>query len=225
MPPRPPPSGATATPRPIVLPAGTRLWRVHKKDHSGCAFKTVRTNPYFGGGRFDSTPDDPYPYLYAAPGEQTALLETLARGITFSEKGERLLRRAAVTGRRISVIELVRDLTLVSLLTTADLALACQDDWLIRSPATEYPQTRNWGHWLRAQATWAQGFIWPSIRDLHGQNLILFGDRCAVGTLRDVSELTVDLDNETGAQWLNEQLGPFRISVRPPKHVPPPPAS
>jgi hypothetical protein len=203
-----------------VLTVGTQLWRVHRQDRSGCTFKTVTANPYYGGGRFDSTKDDPYPYLYAAPGAQTALLETLARGIPFNNNGERLLRRASIAGQRVSVIELVRDLTLISLLTTADLALACQDDWLIRCPAAEYPQTRNWGHWLRAQATWAQGFIWPSSRDLDGRNLILFGDRCATGALREVSELAVDLDDAAGARWLNEQLGPVRIAVRPPMHVP-----
>lgn len=200
----------------LVLKAGTRLWRVHRKYWSGSSFKSVKSDVYFGGSRFDGTSADPYPYLYAAPGEQTALLETLARGIPFNDKGWRLLRRAMITDYRISSIEPVHDLTLISLLTTADLAAACQDEWLIHSTPADYPQTRRWGQWLRSQADWAQGFIWASDRDLGGRNVVLFGDRCPDDALRVVPGTSVDLDDAYGAKWLSKQLEPFRISVRPP---------
>lgn len=217
MPPIPPLITGKASPRAVVLGAGTQLWRVHRKYRDGPAFKSVRSDPYFRGGRFDSTPDDPYSYLYAAPGEQTALLETLARGIPFNDRGERLIRRASIADYRISALKPVLDLTLISLLTTADLAAACQDEWLIYSPPSEYPQTRRWGQWLREQAAWAQGIVWPSGRDLGGRNLILFGDRCPAGVLRAAPGAAVDLDDADGARWLNKQLAPFRISVRPPR--------
>jgi len=211
-----PPTSASTTPSRFALAAGTRLWRVHRRYRSGTEFKAIEADRHFGGNRFDGTPDDPYSYLYAAPRQQTALLETLARGIPFDQNGWRLIRRAMINGYRITGIELVADLTLISLLTTADLAAACQDSWLIHSPPSDYPQTRRWGHWLRSQATWAQGFIWASDRDIGGRNVVLFGDRCPPGSLRALPESAVDLDDQAGARWLSGQLAPFRISVRPP---------
>src|ERR1022692_3929393 len=214
MPPFPPPSGVRASPSPLALPAGSRLWRVHHKHRPGSAFKPAEPNRHFRGGRFDGTRDDSYPCLYASPQEQTALLETLARGLHFNDSGERLIRRAAITGYRISEFETTKDLTLISLLTTADLAAACQDEWLINCQAADYSQTRRWGQWLRSQASWPQGLVWPSSRNLGGWNLVLFGDRCPDAALQIVAGTEVDFDDDDGARWLNGQLAPFRISVR-----------
>jgi hypothetical protein len=211
-----PPATATVSPRSLVLPAATRLWRVHKKHRSCTEFKAVAADRHFGGSRFDSTPDDPYPYLYAAQDRQTALLETLVRGIPFNDRGERLIRRAAVTDLRISALVTVSDLTLISLLTTADLAAACQDEWLVQTPASEYPQTRRWAQWLRAQAPWAQGLAWPSVRHVGGRALVLFGDRCQPDALEPVPGSSVDLDDSAGTVWLNQRLAHYRISIRPP---------
>jgi hypothetical protein len=201
---------------PVLLKARTRLWRVHKKHWSGADFKDVVSDSHFGGSRFDSTSADPYSYLYAAPGEQTALLETLVRGIPFNDRGARLVRRAAIAGYRMSALELADDLTLISLLTAADLAAAGQDEWLIHSSPADYPQTRRWAQWLRSQAPWAQGLAWPSARDIGRQSVVLFGDRCPAGALRAVPGTAVDLDDASGAAWLNARLAPYRISVRPP---------
>jgi len=218
-----PPTGASASPRPAVLAAGIWLWRVHRRYRSAADFKDVRSDPHFGGSRFDSTPMDPYPYLYAAPEPQTALLETLVRGIPFDDSGRRLIRRSAVAGHRITAISPVQDLRLISLLTTADLAAACQDEWLILTASTNYPQTRRWGQWLRSQATWAQGMIWPSVRDLGHRSLVLFGDRLTSGALQIVPGTSTDLDDARGTAWLNKMLAPYRVSVRAPatrKRVP-----
>jgi RES domain len=216
MPLSPPPANAGISPSPILLTARTQLWRVHKKHWPGADFKDVVSDPHFGGSRFDSTSADPYSYLYAAAEEQTALLETLVRGIPFNDRGARLIRRAAIADYRISALELAGDLTLISLLTTADLAAACQDEWLIHSSPADYPQTRRWAQWLRSQAPWAQGLAWPSARDLGRQSVVLFGDRCPADVLRAVPGTAVDLDDAGGAVWLNARLAPYRISVRPP---------
>ena len=119
-----------------------------------------------------------------------------------------------VNGRRISALEATLDLPLISLLTTADLAAASQDEWLISASPSEYPQTRRWARWLRSQATWAQGFAWSSIRDLGRQSVVLFGDRCPPGALVTVPGAGFDLDDADGTAWLNERLAPYRISVR-----------
>jgi hypothetical protein len=215
MPLAPPPS-ATASPQPVVLAAGTRLWRVHKRTRCGSEFKAVGSDPHFGGGRFDSTSADPYPYLYAASERQTALLETLVRGIPFNDRGGRLIRRAAIADFRISAFGLTQDLTMLSLLTTPDLAAACQDEWLVQAVPSDYPQTRRWAQWLRSQAPWAQGFVWPSRRDLGRQAFILFGDRSPSGVLCFEPGSSVVLDDAEGADWINTHLAPYRISVKPP---------
>ena len=209
-----PPASATVTPHRIRVPAGAHLWRVHRKHRTAADFKSVESDAVFGGGRFDSTADDRYSYLYAAHEPHTALLETLVRGIPFNDAGSRLIRRAAIADYRISALEPTRDLVLISLFSTADLAAVCQDGWLIHSPPSDYPQTRRWGHWLRSQAAWAQGLAWPSGRDIGRQAVILFGDRCRDGALCPVQRTEQDLDDAAGARWLNEQLAPYRISVR-----------
>jgi hypothetical protein len=211
-----PPAAPRMPPASAVLAAGTRLWRVHPRTFSGAAFNDVRSDPHFGGNRFDSTPDDPFPYLYAALDPQTALLETLVRGIPFDDKGKRMIRRAAVRELRVTAIELRTPLRLISLLTTTDLARACQDEWLTSTQPAEYPQTRRWCQWLRSRAPWAQGMIWPSARSLGSQSLVLFGDRIPVPALRVVPGAAVELDSADGATWLNQLLQPYLISVRPP---------
>jgi RES domain len=197
------------------MPADTLLWRVHKQARSVTSFNPAGANPLFGGGRFDATSMNSYPFLYAAAEQQTALLETLVRGIPFDDKGHRHIRRVAIKGVRITALRPTRDLTLVALRTHADLAAVCQDEWLVHADPSCYPQTRHWGHWLRAQAPWADGFIWPSRRDLGRESLILFGDRCGSWELKEISESAIDLDDGDGAQWLNKCLASFRISVRP----------
>ena len=211
-----PPAAAHVSPSLVVLAAGIRLWRVHSRRRAGAAFNHVQSDPHFGGSRFDSTPADPYPFLYAAPGAQTALLETLVRGIPFNDSGQRQIRRADIASYRITAIEPAQNLTLISLQTTADLAAACQDEWLIQTSPSEYPQTRRWAQWLRSQAPWAQGLAWSSVRNLGRPSVVLFGDRIPPSALRVVPGTAVDLDSATGASWLNQQLAPYRISVRPP---------
>lgn len=215
MPPVPPPSSPVA-PHRAVLPADTVLWRVHRQTRPVMAFNPVAVDPLFGGGRFDATSADSYPYLYAAPEVETALLETLVRGIPFDEKGRRHIRRVAIKGMRVSALRPGRDLTLVALRTHVDLAAVCQDEWLVHADPDSYPQTRHWAHWLRAQAPWADGFVWPSRRDLGRESVILFGDRCAAGELREVPGSAVDLDDRDGADWLNRRLDPYNIRLRPP---------
>jgi hypothetical protein len=211
-----PPIAPKMPPASAVLRAGTRLWRVHLRTWSGAEFNDISSDPHFGGNRFDSTPDDPFHYLYAALDPQTALLETLVRDIPFDDKGKRMIRRSAVRELRITAIELGRDLKLISLLTTTDLARACQDEWLTSTSPAEYPQTRRWCQWLRSRSAWAQGMIWRSARCLDSQSLVLFGDRIPVLAVRVIPGTTIALDSVEGAAWLNRLMQPYLISVRPP---------
>jgi hypothetical protein len=209
-----PPAAAKVSPRRATLRAGAGLWRVHSRCRPGTEFRQVAPDPHFGGNRFDSTPDDPFPYLYAATDGPTALLETLVRDVPFDNTGKRMIHRTAVRGRRLTLMTPTVDLALISLLTTADLASSCQDEWLTQTRPAEYPQTRRWSQWLRARTPWAQGMIWLSCRNLGCQSLVLFGDRLPAGVLTVVPGAAVDLDDGAGAAWLNRQLEPYRVSVR-----------
>jgi hypothetical protein len=215
-----PPARIHGTPHRTVLPGGTRVWRVHKKAYPGHTFNPVDADEHFGGGRFDSTPSDSYPYFYAAFSEVTALAEVFLRGLPFPNRGRRVLQRRAVEDRRLSAVELTDELTLLTLVSSADLAAVSQDDWLVQAEAREYAQTRRWAHWLRDQANWAQGFVWQSKRNIPERAVILFGDRCHPGTLRPAALPAIDLDDAVGAEWLNNALAPFHVTIRPPrKHV------
>jgi RES domain len=214
MPAVPPPLSATVSPHWATLPADTVLWRVHKQVRPVTAFNPIEADPLFGGGRFDATSAAPYPYLYAAIEQQTALLETLVRSIPFDEKGRRLIRRAAIKGVRLAALQPARDLLLVALRTHTDLAAVCQDEWLVHADPPSYPQTRAWGHWLRDRAPQADGFIWPSRRDLGRDSLILFGDRCDKRVLLEVRGSAVLLDDADGTRWLNKCLAEYHVSVR-----------
>jgi hypothetical protein len=215
------PDKGTATPESAVWRAGTRLYRVHDHRFSPEAMNPTVRDPHFGGARFDSTPNDVYPYLYAAPTQLTALAETLLRDMPFDGNTLRLLPRRAVSGRRLSQVELTVDVRLVSLVSMPDLNAVQQDDWLVDADAPEYPFTRRWGHWLRESTDWAQGFVWMSKRDRPQQAIVLFGDRFPSpgpdggSPLRPTGEPPLDLGSPEGIDRLNAMFRPYRTMIAP----------
>jgi hypothetical protein len=225
VPPFAPPPRYDGTPHRYRLGRGTCLWRVHGRRYSARSFKNVPSSSLFDGARFDATPDDLYPFYYAALDEGTALAETLFRDLPPDEYGKRVLARPALTERQISGLTLTRDLELVSLINGKDLAAIGADSWLVTASGAEYAQTRGWGHWLRAQTPWACGFVWDSLRDRQGTAIVLFGDRLAAsfGTgyerslLHEVPELAVDLDDPGAVDWLNALLEAYRVTIEPPR--------
>jgi RNA polymerase sigma factor (sigma-70 family) len=189
------------------VPAGTILWRVHTSKLRSNAFNPVPADIHFGGGRFDPTASDEFPYMYAASSQTSALAEALLRRMPFSEKGERVLPRAAVRGRQLAAVELTADLTLLSLLTPADRAAISQDEWIVQAGPASYPQTRDWGRWLRAKAPWAQGFAWPSPWDTGERLVVLFGDRIPPQAIQPCPGMvSTDLDDGPGAAFLKTTL-------------------
>jgi hypothetical protein len=221
MPSAPPPLNTRSASTRLALSAGTVLWRVHRRTRPATAFNPNISDGVFGGGRFDSTAEDPFPFLYVAMRPETALLETLVRSIPFDARGVRYIRRAALTELCVSALETTVDLTFISLLSSADLAASCQDEWLISAEPRDYPQTRRWGHWLRGRAPWSQGLVWPSRRDVGQRTAVLFGDRVPPEALGPVAASRTDLDGIDGAKWLNHTLSPFRIQVKPPRDARP----
>lgn len=198
-----------------VLPAGTGLWRVHRGRYPADSFSPKPADVLFGGGRFDSTCADAYPFFYAGLTPETALCEALLRGLVFNGLS-RQLPRAGVRGRVLSSLTTTVPLTMLSLTSAVDLASICQpDDWLVRADGHEYAQTRAWAHWLRKHASTVHGFVWRSRFNTPHEAIVLFGDRCpGNGTRVGVS---IRLDDADGAAYLNNQLAPYRVTISPPR--------
>lgn len=212
-----PPKAYTGTPAPYLLPAGTRVWRVHARAYPATAFNSHRADMHFGGSRFDATDDDPYPYLYVASRDTTALTETLVRGLPFGRGQKRILQRKAVSGRRLCALETMAELRLISLISSPDLAAVLQDEWLVQADPRDYAFTRRWAHWLHQQVPWAQGLVWGSRRDLGELSIMLFGDRCPGQVIQIASQGCRNLDDAAGAVTLNSLLAPYSVHIYPPR--------
>ncbi|HKS48314.1 MAG TPA: RES family NAD+ phosphorylase [Amycolatopsis sp.] len=212
MPDYDPPADYDGTPRRYLLPAGSTLWHIHPKNRKATDFTPYRQGRRSGAGRFDG----PYPAYNAGLDAATTLAELLLGSIPLPAKGFRTLRRASVAGRRVSAVATAAELSLVSLCDAVDLAAVAQDVWLIHAEDCHDPRVRRWAEWLRAQAPWAAGFIWPPRRDVSQRAVVLFGDRCDSGALDPEPLFGVDLDDEYGAVWLNGILVRYRVRIMPP---------
>jgi hypothetical protein len=218
-----PPITYRGTPCRRVLAPGTQLFRLHRRTRPVTEFvpRDRLADPHFGGGRFDPTAEDAYPYLYAAFSSSTALAERLLRDFPFTEHDARILPRATLRERRLSSLAVTRPVQLVALTTAPELAAVSQDEWLVQAGPDDYGKTRRWAHWLRGKAPWAQGFVWPSKRDVGEEAVILFGDRCAAADFGPGLIPHVDLDSYDGGVWLRDALADYRVTFR----LPPRPAA
>ncbi|MFJ9077402.1 RES family NAD+ phosphorylase [Streptomyces sp. NPDC102278] len=212
-----PPAEPTATPAKVTLAAGTTLYRVHSERRAATGFNPVPAHCLYGGGRFDATACDPYAYLYAGLTPEAAVSESVLHSLPFDPAGgARLVPRAAVNGRRLSVLRPTVDLDLVSLVTGQDLAAVHQDSWLVQTEARDYPYTRDWAHWIRAHTDpWARGFLWSSKRDPGARALVLFGDRCPPDALVATADTPIDFATTDGRHWLDEVLSPYHARLAP----------
>ncbi|WP_018505659.1 RES family NAD+ phosphorylase [Parafrankia discariae] len=209
------PRGCDGVPNREIIPVGTTLWRVHGSHRRVDEFNRTANDRHVGGGRFSGTEDCPYPYLYLALSEDTALVEVLLRAIPFGGPRRRLVPRAAVAGRRLSAVTVTAPVVLLRLISSPDLAAVCQDEWLVHADPPDYGLTRRWAHWLHEHHPWAQGLIWHSRRNLGEPTTMLFGDRCQ-GVLRGSPARFTDLADAAALGWLNNRLGPFGAQVSAP---------
>jgi hypothetical protein len=216
VPRQPPPrrfDGEVAT---THLAAGTVLSRVHHVDFEGADFNPLASDVLFGGGRFDSTAEDPYPYLYAGETDRTALAETLLRDLPADDRGARFLAKKYWRSRRLSRLEVTRSLPVVSLVSGEDLGAIGQDTWLTTCGPDDYPQTRSWAHWIRRVETDAAGLLWLSKRQPGSLSVCLFGDRCPAGSLVEAAGPLFGpcVFEEDGFDWLRTNLAGFRVAIR-----------
>jgi hypothetical protein len=143
--------------------------------------------------------------------------EVLLRSLPFESDGSpRLLPREAFERRSLSFLRLAADVDVVSLMSGRDLAAVAQDSWLVHTEGADYPQTRDWGHWIRRQTKpWAQGFVWPSKREPADRVAILFDDRGDAPVLEATGADPIDFGTEDGERWLNGVLAPYRTQAAP----------
>jgi hypothetical protein len=211
-----PPGGLPGSPAPTTLPGGTPLFRLHSSRRAGTAFNPVPAHSFYGGGRFDATDADRYGFAYAGLTAAAAVCESLLRSMPFDATGAaRLVPRAAVRGRRLSFLRLAADVTVVPLLSGRDLSAVAQDPWLVQTEAADYPFTRHWGHWIRGEADWAQGFTWRSKREPDDRVVVLFDDRCPPHALEPTGLPAVDFDTPDGERWVNSVLDPYQARIAP----------
>lgn len=214
-----PPLAYRGTPARTVLPAGTVLYRVHQKRFPAHSFNPVPSHRYYGGGRFDATDDDRYPYLYAGQSVDVAVAETLLRDLPPDDTGIRQLPQARIVGRRISAICTTADLDLVSLRTGADLGAVAQDTWLTWCDPRDYAQSRHWAHWIRHHAPTAAGYVWLSRREPGLHAYVLFGDRILASALATCTDPHVphgdeaDFDTSRGRRGLRNRLNQYNVAL------------
>lgn len=218
MPDYPPPDDYTGTPHRYLLPAESILWRVHSQKVDATDFTPSGGRGRLGRGRFDGCTTDSYASYHAGLDAAALLADLLLRGLLLPEKGFRVIRRTRVLGLRASAVSTTVELSLVSLLNTAALTAVAQDRWLITADETYPGRLGEWANWLRENARWASGFIWPAPYDHTRQLVVLFGDRCPSGALRSQPEFAVNLDDEYGAVWLNGILPRYRARIAPPRN-------
>jgi hypothetical protein len=218
MPFGPPPDRYRGTPARRSLAAGTVLWRVHLDQFEALSFNSRPANRHWGGGRFDCTPDEWYPFLYAGLSEETALAERLLRDLPFRGNGhKRTVPHELLVGRQLHALRVKQELTLISLISAPDLAAIRQEDWwLVDAEGKDYAFTRLWAHWLRQVAPWAQGLIWSSRRNRESA-IVLFGDRCPGSALELASLPGRSLEDDDGIKFLNDKLAPYEARICPPQ--------
>ena len=218
MPDYPPPDDHTGTPHRFLLPADSLLWRIHSQKVDATDFTPFGNRGPLGRCRFDGTPADPYATYRAGLDAPALAADLLLTGIPLSDRRFRTIRRARVLGMRMSAVPTAVELSLVSLLTTAALTAVAQDRWLIVTDERQPGRIGEWARWLRTRAPWASGLIWPAEHDHTRQLVVLFGDRCPVDVLLSPPEFAVNLDDESGATWLNGILARHRARVMPPRN-------
>lgn len=209
-----PPTTAPGTPGRHVLPAGSRLWRVHDRYRDAEHFDPPTAGP-FGGNRFDATSGESG-QLYAAPEPSTALAERFLPGLEFDADGLRFLPRKALATRTLSAVTTKRDRTLLRLSGPGDLAAIGQDDWLVSAGPRRYSRTREWAAWIRRVLPWADGVLWRSSEDDSQDTLVLFEPVDGADVLGAVPSHSYPLGGVACESWLVELFARYGVSTEPP---------
>ncbi len=179
------PSAGLAAPHIETLKAGTTVHRIHLTYFAGNAF-----NPCKGGPtRFAPIHDASgkcVPSLYAASSFDAAAYETLFHDIP-AKAVLKTIPKGNVEARTHTVLELRRDLALVTLNNphVKRWNIAYQD--LAASPPGLYAQTRDWAAAIHLQFPNVDGLLWASNQYTSQSACLFFGDRVKFSAFKIVS--------------------------------------
>lgn len=195
---RPAVAGATAA-DPLIetLAIGTTLVQVYPRDRGVLTY-----NATDAAGRFRPVHDAHgavVPTIYLASDEETALAETVLRGVTAlgSADWARRLYRWQLTGLSISRVLVARPLRVARLHGAGLVRIGLRRADVIDCEEREYPYTAAW-----AQAIWGcrrrpAGIAWTSRQNDSGQAYVVWQTRAHAGALTQVGA-QLDLDREPG---------------------------
>jgi len=210
-----PPTSIPGTPVVVSLSAGQVLRRVHGA-HDAAAFNPTAQPSSLDGGRFDSL-DGAYAYTYLGQDDEGAIAETLCRDLPLSGAA-RLVPRKRVAGRRITSVEVTRDLRIL-VLHGAALSQVGAGLWLTKSEADQYVATRMWATWLQDQLPDIDGFEYRCRHDEDRLAWALFdglgsGNPRAAGGLRSLAD-TIELDVGGGLVEVERVLASHNAAIEP----------
>nr|WP_246803760.1 RES family NAD+ phosphorylase [Cellulomonas hominis] len=198
------------------MAAGTELHRIGQYRYGATAFNPGPSHRYYGGGRFDSTDDDRYGFMYAGLTMDVAVAERLLRDQVPGPSGAIALPQAALDGLHAYTVTLALELQLVDMTGRPGLSSVAQSPWLTTAEPRDYAQTRHWAHWIRTQCPVAAGYIWVSRREPAGRVVVLFDDRTpnpASALLTPDPSSFIRLDDESGRAWLRSVLARQNATV------------
>ena len=174
-----PPVTLPGTPKVELLRAGTVLRRVHS-TFAADAFNPTAQPSKLAGGRFDSL-DGGFRYTYLGADDDGAIAETLCRDLSL-DGAARVVPRKRLVGRRITSVEVLRDLN-VLVLHGAALTQVGAGLWLTKSDADQYEATRAWAARLLELLPDIDGFQYRCRQDEDRLAWVLFDDS-PIGTGR-----------------------------------------
>ncbi|WP_345528440.1 RES family NAD+ phosphorylase [Nocardioides endophyticus] len=174
------------------------------EEHDADTFNPTAQPSRLRGGRFDSL-DGSYAYTYLGYDDEGAIAETVARDLPL-DGSARLVPRVRIKGRRITTVEVMRSLAVLSL-HGPWVAQVGAGLWLTKSDADQYEQTRAWAAWLLETLSSVDGFAYRCRHDEDRMALALFDDTPGGGTGRAAGALRAHPDTE----WIDRGEGLLEV--------------
>jgi hypothetical protein len=202
-----------------MSPNPTVLWRVYRGSEPLQFGVSTRA----GGNRFDPlpTPWDTTRVLYAATSPEAAIAETLLRWHDDVGAGAHVeLERSRFEDRYLTEVRVTRELNVIDLTgfgiapvqatLDADRGGHRAED-IFQCSSASYETTQAWGSWFRDQKPQADGLRWMSRQFNSAAAVVLFEDRCPIGTLETYGAAESLVDRSTAAnRMLREGLDALR---------------